>query len=491
MARFFSALGILALLAALPGCDGARDDGIVDAVIIGDPESMFDPGLRLSAPAQLLRGATTEGLVAFDASGEVVPALADRWIVTDDGQSYIFRLRDGEWAGGTALTSETVKTALTRAIAGLRGTSLGLDLAPVTEVRAMTGRVVEIRLEGPVPGLLQLLAQPELGLRRNASGVGPMALERKGDAAELTMLPPDMRGLPMRDDWEEYFEPIRVTAASADKAIAQFDSGAADIVLNGRISSLSLADTGALSRGTVRLDAAVGLFGLRIKSSKGFLSEAIQREAITLAIDRTALLEPFNIGGWVATTRAVAPDLDGEVDTGAERWPDLSIEQRQAIALQRVERWRAANGGNSPRLKIAFPAGPGSELLFSQIRKDLAAAGITSELVTQEDQADLVLVDRLARFASPRWFLNQFNCSLNLGLCSPEVDALVLDTIREADPGRRDAILREAEAVLNASNIYIPFGAPIRWSLVRGNITGFINNRWGLHPLPPLANRPI
>jgi hypothetical protein len=38
--------------------------------------------------------------------------------------------------------------------------------------------------------------------------------------------------------------------------------------------------------------------------------------------------------------------------------------------------------------------------------------------------------------------------------------------------------------------VFIPFGPPIRWSLVRGDITGFYPNRLGYHPLMPLALRP-
>jgi hypothetical protein len=30
----------------------------------------------------------------------------------------------------------------------------------------------------------------------------------------------------------------------------------------------------------------------------------------------------------------------------------------------------------------------------------------------------------------------------------------------------------------------------VRWSLVRGNIDGFAENRWALHPLLPLALGP-
>ena len=78
-----------------------------------------------------------------DERGRVIPALADRWIVTDDGLSYIFRLRDGDWPDKTPITGETARTALLQAISALRGTPLGSDLAAIGEVRAMAGRVSE------------------------------------------------------------------------------------------------------------------------------------------------------------------------------------------------------------------------------------------------------------------------------------------------------------------------------------------------------------
>ena len=163
MARY-RLLAIFLAALAMAGC--SRNDGPVEVAFIDTPEQLFASGLRLSAGAQHLRAATDAGLVALDTQGGVVPALADRWIVTSDGRSYIFRLRDGTWPDGRALTADSVRGALAERLRALRGTSLGLDLAPIAEVRAMAGRVVEIRLSSPMPLLLQLLAQPELALVR-------------------------------------------------------------------------------------------------------------------------------------------------------------------------------------------------------------------------------------------------------------------------------------------------------------------------------------
>src|SRR5918993_2212938 len=225
---------LLPLLAlALGGC-WRSDDGAVAVAFIDTPDNLFADGVRLSPSAQHVRAATSAGLVTLDAQGDVIPALADRWIITEDGLSFIFRLRDGTWPDGRELTAESARAALRETIRALDGTSLGLDLAPISEVRAMAGRVVEIRLSSPVPMLLQLLAQPELALARGIGGSGDMLLERDGTTAVLAMKPPLARGIPEESDWEAHVRAIHLRPASAGQAIALFDEGAVDVVLGGR-----------------------------------------------------------------------------------------------------------------------------------------------------------------------------------------------------------------------------------------------------------------
>jgi len=47
------------------------------------------------------------------------------------------------------------------------------------------------------------------------------------------------------------------------------------------------------------------------------------------------------------------------------------------------------------------------------------------------------------------------------------------------------------QAKLTAEHVFISFGAPIRFSLVRGGVDGFAVNRWGFHPLSQLFADPI
>ncbi|MCL4673245.1 MAG: peptide ABC transporter substrate-binding protein [Sphingomonadaceae bacterium] len=482
-------LTLLPVLALLGGC-GSADDATVAVAVIGDSERLTGEGTRLSPAGQLVRSATREGLVALGPDGEVLPAIAERWIVTDDGLSYIFRLRNSDWPDGTTISATDVRDRLKQNLARLRGTSLGLDLAPVAEIRAMTGRVVEIRLTGPMPGLLQVLAQPEMGLERARRGAGPMLIEPAEQGIVLQPVPPSSRGLPEPEDWREAYRAVLVRAEPAEQAVAAFDDGAVNLVLGGTVVDMPLADTGALSRGTIRLDAALGLLGLEVVRAEGFLATAANREAVALAIDRDRLVQPFNIGGWVATTRIVAPGLPDDDGSVGERWADLSIEERQARARGRVAAWESSTGEELV-LDVFLPAGPGSDRLFTQIARGLAEAGIGLRRADNPASADLALKDRLARYAGARWFLNQFNCSIYDGPCSAGADALVRQSLTAKTTPEQVSLLAEAERLMLTENIYIPLGAPIRWSLVRGGLDGFEENRWSVHPLFALAERPM
>lgn len=487
--RFFILLWLCVLAAA---CGPSGPQGPVEVAIIGDENSLAEEGVRLSPAGQHLRAATTEGLVALDPQGQVVPAIAERWIVTDDGQSYIFRLRNSDWPDGEEMSATEVTRMLQQDLRQLRGTSLGLDLTKIDEIRAMTGRVVEIRLTSPMPDFLRLLAQPELGLSRGGAGAGPMQMGEPDEngVVQLTFLPPNARGLPAREDWEDFTREINLRSVTAQQAVDAFSSGDVELVLNGQLASLPLADTGPLTRGTVRLDAALGVFGLIAKNDNGILADPLLREAISMAIDRGDLMQPFNIGGWRMSTWIVPLELSGEGGPQSERWSDLSLQERQGIARRRILTWEAARSTQA-RVRIALPPGPGSDILFRQIAADLAVIQVDAERAEVGGAADLELVDRLARFYSPRWFLNQFNCRLQIGLCSPEADDLVEQSIVETDPATKARLLASANRELARTNAFIPLGAPVRWSLVRGDISGFEANPWGFHPLPPLGVRPI
>ena len=492
MARRIPLLVVLLCMTFAVSACGGGDDGDFDVAFIDSEDNLTEQGVRLSSAGQHVRAATRSGLVALNSQGEVVPALADRWNVTDNGRIFVFRLRDGSWPDGEEMNAESVRRALRGAIRALRGTSLGLDLAPITEIRAMAGRVIEIRLSSAEPDLLQLLAQPELGLTRGEGDTGPMTLTSDEQGMVLRMKPPEERGLPEDREWADHVRSIQLHAMSTAEAMAQFEEGGLDLVMGGRIGTLPLADIGPLSRGTVRLDPAVGLLGLQVLRDDGLLATPELREALSMALDRQALLGGFNIGGWTPTTRVVPPGLQGDNGAIQERWSDVGIDDLRARAAARIAAWRGQQDDSAamPGIRILIGNDPGLDRLFAELAGQWAMIGVTLSRAENRADADLVLVDRVARYAAPRWFLDQFNCSLARGLCSEDADYLVDQARDEEDNTVREDLLREAEGELADANVYIPFGSPVRWSLVRGSVDGFVPNRWAFHPLPDMALLP-
>ena len=85
------------LLLLLAACNPRPDTGPVVVSAIGGRPSYPDVNKRPADTTQrLLLDSTAQGLVRFDASGQIEPGLAERWIVIDQGRTYIFRLREAE-----------------------------------------------------------------------------------------------------------------------------------------------------------------------------------------------------------------------------------------------------------------------------------------------------------------------------------------------------------------------------------------------------------
>ena len=132
---------------ALTGCSDGIDNSRLRVDVVEDSPREISVGrMPLSPTSAYLRNATAQGLVAFDNEGKVVPALAARWIVTDDDLGYIFRLQKTRWNNGREVRSDEVATALRMRINELRVSRFGDELSKIDRILPMTGKVVEIRL---------------------------------------------------------------------------------------------------------------------------------------------------------------------------------------------------------------------------------------------------------------------------------------------------------------------------------------------------------
>lgn len=473
-------LGIAATVLTLAGCSGS-DSSPLGISIIDPATSTNLDAAQLDPAAGYLRAATSQGLVRLDSLGNIVPGLAERWIVTDDGLSYIFRLRNARWENGDTVTSEHVAAALRRRLNIEGRSAIGADTAEVRDIRAMTGRVIEIRLLAPQPDLLRILGLPQLGIRRNGSGTGPLTADRQEHWTLLTERVDDSLDPEMR----RAVRPLQVRGEEAAHAVARFGLGHSSLVLGGRFEHLPYLSAAGIVDRAVRADPVIGLFGLLVVNDAGFLRDPANREAIALAIDRESLMTPLGIREWQTMTRIVPLGLDRYAPLVGERWSDLTLRQRRDLARQRIARWREETD-RTPVLRIAMPIGPGSRLVFARIKRDLASVGLDSTMVAKNAKADLQLIDEVAHYRQPAWFLNQLACAVR-PVCDEAADVILAQARRAVDPAVRAAKMAEAELSMTSANIFIPLGAPVRFSLVAGNVPGFAITADGWHPLPDMV----
>lgn len=474
----FGQLVVSLLAVMLAGCGEAAPEGPLQVSVIGAPAKVVAIGTAEPSAAQrVLLTSVAQGLVAFDAAGQIEPGLAERWIVTDDGRSYIFRLRRAEWRPGQQVLAEQVARELRRMTRAGGSNRLSRFFSAVEEIDAVTDDIIAIRLRSPRPHFLALLAAPEMALIRRGAGTGPYRVQAETNRSLLLtpvldpLLPDEPRG-----DYD-----VALNADRAAHALVRFTNNRAEAVLGGTLADLAVARAAGIPVAQLRFDPAVGLFGLAVKPRDGFLANADNRNALAMAINRDALVRAFAIPGWRPATALVPVRLELPADPAQPEWVTLPLAERQAIARARVDGWRAIAGDEPPTVTVALPPGPGMRLLFARLFVDLRAVGITLERANASS-ADLTLLDAVAPNDSATWYLTRVSCGAGLP-CDEAAERALADSRTAATLVDRAALLQVVDEAFVAHMPFISLASPVRWSAVKPRLTGFRPNGRAVHPL--------
>jgi peptide/nickel transport system substrate-binding protein len=483
MRRLITLLSLAALALGVSACR-KEPEGAAKVVVIGPSPELRDPeqGPLPASDAVLLQN-VAQGLVAFDASGNIVGGLAERWNVSDDGLSYIFRLAATKWPDGRKVTAQQVAKLLKREIGPHSKNPFKDTLGAVEDVVAMTDRVIEIQLSEPRPNLLAILAQPELGIVRDRLGTGPFSIADRQQGPGAMRL---VRDVISPDEEVTRKEEVLLAGSDARRAIAGFVAGQFDLVLGGTFLDLPEAQSAKLPRGSLRFDPASGLFGLVPAHAGGDLDNPDLRRLLSQSINRDGLVSALGVPGLTPRATLLEPGLDGVPAPVAPAWLGTPLEARRADLL--AEAARLFGSKPKPTLRLLLPGGPGADVLFRQLQSDWGAIGFTVERAADESSADLLLIDSVAPSTSPAWFVREFRCGV-VAVCDPANDQL-MDAARSSSViEQRYALIMQAAAKIDDEQLFIPITAPVRWSLVSGRVQGFSGNRFAVHTLTNLMSK--
>ena len=505
------------LLALLAACDGAGDAKAPGATLKIDVIGEFDPAASrtvIGGPRDVLMNATQVGLVDFDADGRVIPGLATSWRVSDDGLSYIFRLRDARWEDDRAVTAGDVVAVLRRIVAPdshhpLKPVLRRIENAPAV----MAGKkppkalgvfdplpnIVEIRLASPQPQLLQILAHSSMAILRRGEFPPANGAFRVEDG--------EHRPIRLRRN-DAYYDQSAVALSrielmpmpEAVEAVGRFRRGAADVVTGGTIAGLSEARTVPVPQ-ALRIEPSYGVYGYLANSRKGAMKDVRVRRALSIAIDRAALLQLVDVPMVRPVYGLVPPNLPSYGEPPAPPWTALPAEARLAEALALL-----AEAGYGPdnvlAVEISVPAAREHAAIAERVSRNWGEIGVHTRLITRSSAAhrkamaagqyQLALVERLSPVDSGYFFLAPFTCAAKAGgYCNREADRLVDATTTMHDLGARLRTLQAAEALIAADQPAIMLFVPVRWSLVHPRVSGWTENITGTHPLSRLDVLPL
>jgi len=462
-------------LMLLSACGRSEDQAVVRVSVIGGAPTLVDPNRAPpDTPQRVLLGAVGEGLVSYNENGKIAPALAQRWIVTSDGLSAIFRLRDASWPGGDEISTNEVTRRLRAMLAPSSRNPLRQAFDSIEELNPTTPEVIEFRLETPRPPLFELLAQPEaVMLSRSMQSTGPfMITGRKGNT--VTLKPREPTSTPDLHD-------VSLTGERAAKAIVKFREGETDLVLGGTYRDWPMLQLADVPGDATRLDPADGLFGLAFQRTEGFLAKAGNRQALAMAIDRDAVINSFAAPGWLGVLTVLPQRYRSAADPAFPVWAGFDLAARVGEARRRVQAWRTANPDQPLQISVYLPDGPGSTLLYGRLAADWRRIGVET-VRADAREADLRLVNEVAPAGSAIWYLGNVACPAPNACSREAVEAL--NAAREAESlVERGTQLALADRAIADSGLWIPIARPLRWSLVSPRLNLFRENARAWHPL--------
>ena len=458
-----------------------------------------------------------EGLVTFDAKGELVPGQAESWQVLDGGKRYRFSLRpDARWSNGDPVTAADFIRAWHRAFSPQTASATaGLLQIVVNATAVMSGKmavdelgikeidpgILEITLAKPAPWFPELLAHPvsyplhrlSMDDPKQAPVNGPFILAGWVPRASISLEKNSgyYAAGSVQIDAVEYF-PIEEPAAE----LLRFRAHELDItetIPSGRYDWLKESLGSEL-----QTYPYLGSFWLGINFRHPVLgySTALRR-SLALAIDREILVRVVLGAGEMPGWGFVPPGISGyqPVQMAESSW---SQEQREAEAVRLFrEAGKQAGFGKHKPLVL--------ELRYntSQLHRRMAVAvsamwkqvlGVATELVNEEwkvfvNNRKMGVVTEVFRggwiadYADPASFLDLFisDSTLNTTFyANPEFDQTMASTHLTSGSARME-LLRKAESVLIQDMPVIPLYYYVSRHLVNTRITGFENNVHDIH----------
>ena len=484
----------------------------------GDEPQELDPHIVTGVPEHHILTALLEGLVLKDpVTLEPIPGVAKSWEISEDGKLYTFHIRDNaKWSNGDPVTAEDFRWSWWRALQPALANQYAYMYNPVKNadaymrgeikdfsqvgVRVLDEFTLEVELENPTPYFLQLLDHYSM------FPVHRPTIEKFGK--------PDERG----SKWTRAGNFVgngsfTLKEWKLNKYIDVAKNpeywDADTVKLNG-IRFYPIANTTTEERmfragqlhytGTLPIDKIpvykkehpeflqiapyLGTYFYRFNLKREQLQDLRVRRALSLALDRRAIVENVTKGGETIALTFTPPDTLGYNADPMEGYnPDKA---RQLLAEAGYP-----DGKDFPVIELLYNTSEGHQKIAVAIQQMWKRElNINITLVNQDWKVYLDSVDTfnysIARagwigdYVDPNTFLDMWvtdGGNNRTGWSNQRFDEIVLKLApRAPDRETRYALLREAEAILLEELPMLPIYIYTNKSLIQTSVKGMPAN---------------
>lgn len=474
-------LALVMVGAVLPGCgDGSKDPGgqgnngktgepvkggEITVGIAQDLDDSLDPHQTVAAGTREVLFNIFEGLVKPNSDGEMIPAVAEKYTLSEDGTTYTFTLREGvKFHNGQTVTAEDVVYSINRCAAVPEGQEKPLVAAfsAVKSVEALDEKTVAVTI-----------AQRDLEfISYMTAAIIPADYENQDTAPVGTGPFKFVSRTPQQDFVMERFEDYWGAPAWLDKVTYKICENADALVMNLNGGSIDLcahltsAQASQLNQNFQVLEGTMNLVqAIYLNNQAKPFDNQLVRQALCYAIDRQGIMDMVADGHGTAVGSSIYPAFTKYfLPELVDKYPH-SVEKAKELLAQAgypdgFDMTISVPNNYQPHMDTA-------EVVAEQLRE--AGINVTIQPVEwstwldtiyngRQFQATVVGVD--AANMTARAMLERFTSDYGknfINYNNPAYDALFQQAINAQDEATQTDLYKQMETMLadTAANVYI------------------------------------
>ena len=404
-----------------------------------------------------------EGLVKPDSSGDLQPALASDFQISEDATTYTFTLREGvKFHDGSPVTAEDVKYSIDRCADTTNGDPLVAAYSDIQSVNILDEKTVEVVLDGPDTDFLAYMTNAVIPASNENPDTNPIGT---GPYKYVSRSPQENFVVEKFDDyWGTPANIEHVTfkvCANADSIVMDLQGGSIDMFARVTPAQADqLGDSFQVLEGTMNLVQALYLNN----EAEPFNSELV-RQALCYAVDPQEIMDIVSGGKGTEIGSSMFPAF------GKYYMPELNDMYKQDLDKAK-DLLKEAGYENGFSFTITVPSNYQQHIDTAQvIVEQLKKIGVTAEInliewdswlsdvyAGRKYEATVVGVD--ASSLTPSALLSRFVSTASnnfVNFSNADYDAAYAKALGTIDDDEKTAAFKECETLLaeHAANVYI------------------------------------